>query len=82
MTRRILTVVALLAVATGCIAGRGMSAQVAQQPSAGDPLTLAQPLVLSGPDVGFRVVRMDGEIPVGEIVVRMNGAWVAASIGK
>jgi hypothetical protein len=82
MTRRALILVALL-LAIGFIARRGTSAQVAQEPSLrGNPLTLTQPLVLSGPDVGFRVVRMDGQTPVGLIVVRINGAWVAAGTGK
>ena len=81
MTRRVLILVALLLV-LGFIAGGGTLAQVAQEPALGDPLTLTQPLVLSGPDVGFRVVRMDGEIPVGQIVVRIKGSWVAAETGK
>jgi hypothetical protein len=81
MTRRVLILVALL-LAIGFIAGHGALAHVAQQPAVGDPLTLTQPLVLSGPDVGFRVVRMDGAIPVGQIVVRINGVWMAAEAGK
>jgi hypothetical protein len=37
-----------------------LSAQARQDPSLrGDALTPAQPFVLAGPDVGFRVVRMD-----------------------
>jgi hypothetical protein len=51
-----------------------------QDPSLADPgqQLLAQPFVVAGPDVGFRVVRWDGQIPVGQVVVRINGAWVAA----
>ena len=60
------------------------SAQVSQ----GDPfprvdgLMLEQPFVLAGPDVGFRVIRMDGQIPVGRIVIRIDGVWVAAETAK
>jgi hypothetical protein len=47
-----------------------------------DPTLLTAPIVLAGPDVGFRVVRMDGAVPVGQIVVRINGAWIAAETSK
>ena len=82
MTRRVLILVALL-LAIGFTGRNDTSAQVAQEPSVrGDMLTLTQPLVLSGPDVGFRVVRMDGRTPVGQVVVRINGAWVAADTAR
>jgi hypothetical protein len=62
---------------------RDGAAQVTQQPSRPpDLLTLAQPVVLAGPDVGFRVIRMEDQIPVGEIVVRINGAWIAPRTEK
>jgi hypothetical protein len=35
------------------------------------------PTVLSGPDVGFRVEGMRGDTPVGTLVVKVNGRWVA-----
>lgn len=74
-------VVSLLAI--GFLAGHQMSAQVSQDPSLrADVFTLTQPFVLAGPDVGFRVVRMDGSIPVGQVVVKINGAWVAAEASK
>jgi hypothetical protein len=82
MTHRSLILAASL-FATTFIEADKTSAQVAQDPSLrGDPLTLAQPFVLAGPDVGFRVVRMERQIPVGQIVVRINGSWVAAEITK
>jgi hypothetical protein len=82
MTRRALVLAAAL-LAIAFIEGDSTSAQVSPVPSLrGDALTLAQPFVLAGPDVGFRVVRMDGQIPVGQIVVRLNGAWVAADTSK
>jgi hypothetical protein len=82
MTRRAAILAASLLAIAFMQAGR-TSAQVSQNPSLrGDPLTLARPFVLAGPDVGFRVIRMDGPIPVGQVVVRINGAWVAAETSK
>jgi hypothetical protein len=34
------------------------------------------PTILSGADIGFRVDRQNGDIPVGKLVVRMDGQWV------
>jgi hypothetical protein len=45
-------------------------------------LTLAQSTVLSGADVGFRITHWDGDVPVGQVVMRINGAWLAPEIGK
>lgn len=39
----------------------------------------AEPKVMSGGDIGFRVERMDRGTPVGRLVVRVNGQWVEAS---
>ena len=33
------------------------------------------PVVFSGADVGFRMTERRGDIPVGELVVRVNGEW-------
>ena len=82
MTRRVLLLVASL-LAIGFVAGRSTSAQISQDPSTRRGiLTLAQPTILTGSDVGFQVVRMDGQIPVGHIVVRINGVWVAADTSR
>jgi hypothetical protein len=83
MTHRVLILAASLLAIT-VMEGGTTSAQIGQDPSfrGGDMLTLAQPVVLAGPDVGFRVLRMNGQIPVGQIVVRINGAWVAADTSK
>jgi hypothetical protein len=40
------------------------------------------PSVLAGDDVGFRVEWMNGRTPTGTLVVRVNGEWVEARIGK
>ena len=37
---------------------------------------LATPVVLSGPDVGFRVEGQAGNVPAGRLVIRVNGEWV------
>jgi hypothetical protein len=72
------TMIAVAGIETGSARAQG-----SQDPSVrGGLLSLTQPLVLAGSDVGFRVVRMDGSIPVGQIVVRINGAWVAAEAVK
>jgi hypothetical protein len=34
------------------------------------------PIVLSGGDIGFRIVGHDGTRPVGALVVRIDGNWV------
>jgi len=82
MTRRVV-ILAVSLLAITFMEADSMSAQVSQDPSLrGDPLSLTQPFVLAGPDVGFRVIRMDGPIPVGQIVVKINGAWVAAKTSK
>lgn len=37
------------------------------------------PTVISGNDVGFRIERTQDGIPVGRVVVRVNGTWVDTS---
>jgi hypothetical protein len=32
--------------------------------------------VVSGPDLGFRVDRHDGQTPIGVFVIKENGQWV------
>jgi hypothetical protein len=75
MNRRVIVLAACL-FGIAFLGARSISAQV-RNPSA---LTLAQPQVIAGPDVGFRIVRMEGSTPVGQVVVRINGAWVAAEV--
>lgn len=47
------------------------------------------PVVLAGPDVGFRMTGVKRGTPVGQLVVRINGEWkvvefssTALSLGK
>ena len=35
------------------------------------------PLILSGSDIGFRMVGRKGDTVVGSLVVRVNGEWIA-----
>jgi hypothetical protein len=42
---------------------------------------LPSPVVLSGADIGFRIEGKQGEHPVGQLVVRINGQWVEATLG-
>jgi len=44
-------------------------------------MPLPEPKVISGADVGFRVTGMSGAVPVGGIVLRINGQWVEARVG-
>jgi hypothetical protein len=37
---------------------------------------LAQPVILSGSDVGFRLEGQVGNRPAGRLVIRVNGEWV------
>ena len=82
MTRRGLALGASL-LAIALMESDRVAAQIVQEPSArGDLDTTSMPVVLSGSDVGFRVVRMDGQIPVGQMVVRIKGAWVTAEVSS
>jgi hypothetical protein len=35
-----------------------------------------------GGDIGFRVNGMRGDTPVGSLLVRINGQWVQAEVGR
>ncbi len=43
---------------------------------------LAEPTILSGNDLGFRVEWMNGQVPTGQIVIRLKEQWVEARVGK
>ena len=40
-------------------------------------LMTESPTIISGPDLGFRVERTQNGMPLGKLVVRMNGKWIA-----
>ena len=79
--RRILrTVVVVAGLAAAFSAGRWTHAQAPDGPRIVPPPQLRQqppgPVVLAGDDIGFRVDRRKGDVPVGRLVVRVNGMWV------
>jgi len=39
------------------------------------------PVVLSGPDVGFRMTGVKGDTPVGQLVIRVKGEWKVVEFG-
>ena len=59
------------------------SAQVTRPPSETGlkPMDLVAPIVISGSDLGFRIESKEGNVPVGKLVVRINGVWVDAQVG-
>lgn len=72
--RRYVTIAVLWAVSLVVVAVVA-SAQVARP-----AIPLKEPKVLSGADVGFRVTSMQGDVPTGEIVVRVNGEWIQVDL--
>jgi hypothetical protein len=60
-----------------------VSAQVTRPPSETGlkPMDMVAPQVISGSDLGFRLESKDGNVPVGKLVVRINGVWVDAQVG-
>lgn len=52
-------------------------AAIGQTPRVTTPeWTPAPDKIFSGSEIGFRVDRLDGTIPVGTFMVRVNGRWV------
>jgi hypothetical protein len=45
-------------------------------------LDLVAPTIIAGPDLGFRVESAQNNIPIGKIVVRIDGHWVDAQVGS
>lgn len=70
---------AFLALLLGLVVTR---AQVQVEPRMIVPSRPPSPVVIAGPDVGFRVTGMRGETPVGQLVVRnKNGEWKVVEFG-
>jgi hypothetical protein len=72
---RLVLVVVFAASATGI--GGWVSGQTRPQP--------INPIVISGTDVGFRVIghttdRTGSDVAVGQVVVRINGQWVGTQL--
>ena len=45
-------------------------------PNTRDAPVLENPTILTGPDVGFRLERVRDGVPVGHVVVKVDGRWV------
>jgi hypothetical protein len=43
---------------------------------------LPEPKVVSGPDIGIRIEAEQNGVPVGPLVIKINGEWVEARIGS
>ncbi len=78
MSMRTGLVVAVVGVAS--LLGAGAGAWAGVQFPRWRPLP--EPVVLSGSDLGFRVQGIYGDAPMGEIVIRVNGAWIDAPLGS
>jgi hypothetical protein len=64
-------------------AGIWVSAQqLRPSPLLGNGLDLVAPTVIAGNDLGFRIESNKDNIPVGKIVVRIDGHWVDAQVGS
>lgn len=53
------------------LAGAGLMAQSRAV------VPVPEPVIVSGADIGFRIEGHDGTTPVGTLVVRVDGRWVA-----
>ena len=63
-------------VAVGAIASVLTSAQVRVPVPGQRPLMTEGTTILSGSDIGFRVERTQDGVPIGTLVVRVDGRWV------
>jgi hypothetical protein len=68
MTRRIGLVTVAAVLMLGFVGGWVSAQSVAVKPTA--------PTVLSGANVGFRVEGYRGSVPVGKLVIQVDGRWV------
>ena len=59
----------------------GLAAWSRAQPAVG-ARPVVPPVVLAGPDVGFRMTGLKGGTPVGQLVVRVKGEWTVVEFGS
>jgi hypothetical protein len=45
-------------------------------------MTPVPPRVMTGVEIGLRVVGLRGDVPVGRLVVRVNDRWVEAELAQ
>jgi hypothetical protein len=60
----------------------GLAATWSQAQTAIAPRPIVPPVVLAGPDVGFRMTGAKGDTPVGQLVVRVRGEWKVVEFGS
>lgn len=68
----------LSVVAVGAIASVFTSAQAPGSMRGQTPLMTEGTTILSGSDIGFRLERTQNGVPIGTLVVRVDGRWVEA----
>jgi len=74
MTWKLAVLWALSLVVVSVISSSAQAQRGQRQPGF-EMLTVA-PTVVSGNDVGFRIERTQDGLPVGRVVVRVDGRWV------
>lgn len=70
----------LVAVGAFVVALLGLAAW-SQAQLAVAPREIVPPVVLAGPDIGFRMTAAKGDVPVGQLVVRVKGDWKVVEFG-
>ena len=71
---RLVALVAFFVVLIGLAAWSRAQTAVAPNP--------VPPVVLAGPDIGFRMTGVKRGTPVGQLVVRINGDWKVVEFGS
>jgi hypothetical protein len=77
MTTRTILSLALLWMLSLFVVASVVKAQVFEIPRA-----RPESRIVSGPDFGFRIEGDQGGIPVGRLVVRVDGKWIEARVGS
>jgi len=76
MSVRTILSLAVLWVLSLFVVGSIVKAQVFELPR-----PLPEPRIVTGPDFGFRIESDQGGVPVGKLVVRVDGKWIEARVG-
>ena len=71
---------ALSLLAVGAISSSAQAQRPGGRPGLPFNFLTESPIVVSGNDVGFRIERTQDGIPVGRIVVRVDGHWVDTGV--
>ena len=78
------TRMSVIAIVVVLVVTAGIWATAKQAPdpaNLGTGLDLVAPTVIAGSDLGFRIESTKDNIPVGKIVVRIDGRWIEAQVG-